>query len=349
MAKRLRAAAGWARTHLFAGPWDALVTLALAALLAAALPPLLRWALWQAQWSGDAAGCRAAGGACWAFIGEKARFILFGLYPPAEQWRAALAVGLFLAMAGYSAARFRLPAAGWALTAAACGGLLAGGVAGLPAVPATQWGGLPLTLLLTVLGLAGAFPLALLLALGRRSRLPVLRALCAGYVELVRGVPLVSVLFMASVMLPLLLPGGVVIDKLVRAQLAIVLFVAAYMAEAVRGGLQAVPEGQDEAASALGLRWWQRQRYVVLPQALRVALPALVGIAIGTFKDTSLVVVIGLFDLMTSARAALADPRWLGFSAEAYLFTGTLYFVLAYALSRYGRALEARLAAGEGE
>ncbi|PWV65880.1 amino acid ABC transporter permease [Plasticicumulans acidivorans] len=319
-------------------PFDVLALL----LLAAAGWALWGWAVREAVWAGDAAACRAAGGACWAFIGEKWRLMLFGLYPPAEQWRAALAVLLSVAFVAACVRWRRAWPLGWLGLLALDYALLAGGFLGLSAVPVAQWGGLPLTLLLTVSGVGGGLPLALLLALGRRSRLPLLRLLAGGYIELIRGVPLVSVLFMAAVMFPLLLPPGWVLGKLLSTQLALALFVAAYLAEAIRGGLQAIAYGQYEAAAALGMRHGTALATVILPQALRIALPALTGIAIGTFKDTSLVVIIGLFDLMTATRAALGDPRWLGFSLEAYLFAALVYGVLSWSLSLAGRQLEKR-------
>src|SRR6185369_15552893 len=208
----------------------------------------------------------------------------------------------------------------WVAGLSAIGVLMWGGLAGLPYVESERWGGLILTLLLATFGLAFAFPLAVLLALGRRSRVPAIQALCVAYIELIRGVPLISLLFMASVMVPLFLPPGLSIDKLLRAQLALVLFAAAYLAEVVRGGLQAIPREQYEAADALGLTYWQRTRAVVLPQALKIALPPLVGTFIGFFKSTSLVVVIGLFDFLSTVKVSLNDPKWTGFGVEAYLF-----------------------------
>lgn len=328
-----------------ATPAAAALTVLLAA--AAVLPIALfgRWALIDAVWSGDATACRIAAGACWAFIGEKWRLIVFGLYPPAEQWRAALAGLLIIGLPAIVRYHRRGTGGLWPgglalmLVSGLAVWLLAGG-GGLEPVPARLWGGLPLTLWLTLSTLTGAFPLALLLALARRSTLAVPRVLATLYIETLRAVPLVSVLFMAAVMLPLLLPAGLDTGKLWRAQLALVLFVAAYLAEALRGGLAVVAAGQYEAAAALGLGRWQTLRTVVLPQGLRAALPALTGIAIGTFKDTSLVLVIGLFDLMTTTRAALGDPRWLGFSIEGYVFAGAIYGVLAWGLSCAGRSLE---------
>jgi general L-amino acid transport system permease protein len=221
-----------------------------------------------------------------------------------------------------------------------------GGVFGLSHVENERWGGLILTLLLSTFGIGLAFPLAILLALGRRSTMPLIRVLSTGYIEIVRGVPLISVLFMASVMLPLFLPGGFAIDKLLRAQLAMILFAAAYLAEVVRGGLQALPRGQEEAAQALGLSYWQRHRFVILPQALRIAIPPMVNTFIGFFKDTSLVVIIGLFDLLTTIKVSLNEPAWTGFGVEAYFFAALVYFIFCYPMSRYSQALERGLARG---
>ncbi len=227
----------------------------------------------------------------------------------------------------------------WILGLTAIGILMWGGL-GLPYVENERWGGLILTLLLTTFGLAFAFPLSILLALGRRSTLPVIRGLCVAYIELIRGVPLISLLFMASVMLPLFLPAGVSVDKLLRAQIALILFAAAYLAEVVRGGLQAVPGHQYESAAALGLGYWEQMSYIILPQALRIAVPPLVNTFIGFFKDTSLVLIIGLFDLLSTIKVSLNDPAWTGFGVEAYIFAALVYFVFCFAMSQYSRRLE---------
>jgi general L-amino acid transport system permease protein len=316
----------------------------LAALIAAAVP-FVQWALVDAVWRPDPAACRAAHGACWGFVVEKYRFILFGTYPYDEQWRPAMATVLLLGLWILSAMKASWKpwlVVAWLAGLCAIGVLMWGGVPGLPAVENERWGGLILTLLLTTFGLAAAFPLSILLALGRRSELPAIRAICVAYVELVRGVPLISLLFMASVMLPLFLPGDVSIDKLLRAQIALVLFAAAYLAEVVRGGLQAIPRGQYDAASALGLSYWQSTLSIVLPQALRIAVPALVNTFIGFFKDTSLVLVIGLFDLLSTIKAGLTEPAWSGFGVEAYLFAALVYFLFCFAISRYSRRFEQR-------
>ena len=314
----------------------------LLAIVAAAIP-FARWALVDAVWRPDAAACRAAHGACWGFVVEKYRFILFGTYPYDQQWRSAIATAVLLGLWILSALRTSWKpwlAAAWLAGLCVIGVLMWGGVFGLPYVEDERWGGLILTLLLTTFGLAAALPLSVLLALGRRSDLPAVRAMCVAYIELVRGVPLISLLFMASVMVPLFLPPDVSIDKLLRAQLALVLFAAAYLAEVVRGGLQAIPRGQYDAADALGLSYWQRTRSVVLPQALRIAVPALVNTFIGFFKDTSLVLVIGLFDLLSTIKLGLTEPAWSGFGVEAYLFAALVYFVFCFSISRYSKRFE---------
>ena len=297
--------------------------------------------------------CRAAlgQGACWAFIADKYRFILFGTFPVEEHWWPALAIviliGLYAASALGYARRAGLVVA-WLAGLAAIGALMWGGLLGLSYVENERWGGLTLTLLLSTVGLACAFPLSILLALARRSGLPILRWFAIAYIELIRGVPLVSVLFMASVMLPLFLPAGVSIDKLLRAQFAMICFAAAYLAEVVRGGLQAIPRQQEEAAQALGLGYWQRTWFVILPQALRIAIPPLVNTFIGFFKDTSLVVVIGLFDFLTTIKVSLSEPAWSGFGVEAYLFAAAGYFLFCFPMSRYSQTLELPTASGHG-
>ena len=224
--------------------------------------------------------------------------------------------------------------------------LMGGGIFGLTPVENTRWGGLPLTLILATFGIACAFPIGVLLALGRRSRMPAIKALCVVYIELIRGVPLISLLFMSSVMLPLFLPVGFSIDKLLRAQIAIIMFASAYIAETVRGGLQAIPKGQYEGADSLGLSYWQAMRKIILPQSLKVVIPPLVGIFISLFKDTSLVVIIGIFDLTLAAKAALSDAAWRGFGIEAYVFISLIYFVFCYSMSKYSQSIERRLQTG---
>jgi len=340
----MNAAARWMRANLFSNWPSALATIAILWLAWKLVPTFVDWAFIEAVWRApDSRACRDAQGACWAFIGEKHRFMLFGTYPFEQHWRPALATAVLVSLWVISSLkRFwnwwlsAIWVAGLALIAV----LMWGGVFGLRYVENERWGGLILTLILASFGMALAFPLSILLALGRRSEMPVLRAACIGYIELIRGVPLISVLFMASVMLPLFLPAGLTIDKLLRAQLALILFAAAYLAEVVRGGLQAIPQHQYEAAEALGLSYWKRTLHVILPQALRVSIPPLVNTFIGLFKDTSLVLIIGLFDLLSTIKVSLQDPAWAGFGIEAYLFASMVYFVFCFAMSRYSQGLE---------
>ena len=334
---------GWLRTNLFSSPFNTILTLAAAYLLAITIPRIIRWAFVDAIWKADSGRACRGGGACWAFIAEKLRFILFGRYPYEEHWRPLFVVVIFIALILASCDHRlwgRRLALIWLAGLAAVGVLMWGGVLGMSYVETALWNGLPLTLILAVVGMVFAFPLAILLALGRRSGLPAIRAICVAYIELVRGVPLITVLFMASVMLPLFLPAGMTIDKLLRAQVAFILFSAAYLAEVVRGGLQAIPKGQIEAADALGLGYWQRTRLIILPQALALVIPPLVNTFIGTFKDTSLVIIIGLFDLLGTANAALTDANWRGFYLEAYVFTAAIYFSFCFFMSRYSQMLE---------
>jgi len=326
----------------FATRADGVLSAIVAVVVLVTLIPLTRWALINAVWTGTADDCRAATGACWIFVGHKLGFIVFGLYPPAERWRAGVAVAVLAGLMVMTALpRFwhRRTLAAWAAGLIVGFWLMRGGL-GLARVPTRLWGGLPITLMLTTLGLALGFPLAVLLALGRRSRLPVPRALATTFVEVVRGVPLIAVLYVAALVVPLAMPRGIEIDKLFLAQCAVALFASAYLAEAVRSGLQIVPRRQYDAARALGLGPWQVHRLVILPQALRVVVPSFVSIAVGFFQDTSLVVIIALFDLLNTARFAAQDPAWLGFHAEAYVFVGLIYFAGSTITSQYGLWVE---------
>ena len=216
-------------------------------------------------------------------------------------------------------------------------------IAPLSYVETGLWGGLPVTMILATYGLLFAFPYGILLALGRRSNLPLIKGLCVGFIELIRGVPLISLLIMASVMLPLFLPTGVTFDKFLRAQVAVILFAGAYIAEIIRGGLQSLPKGQFEAADAMGLNYVQKTTLIVLPQALRVVIPPLINTFISFFKDTSLVLIIGIFDFLNTANQALVDPNWAGFPAEVYIFAAFIYFCFCFSMSRYSKYLEVEL------
>src|SRR6266700_5453765 len=353
---RYRGAAGnpvirWLRANLFSSIPSTVISLLLILLLAKACVSFVQWGFWNAIWSvpgNDTNACRAIRGlgACWAVIPEKVRFILFGTYPFNQQWRPALATLVFIALFFLSSRRSfwrKELVLVWAAALVVIGLLMWGGMPGLSFVSQDRWGGLPVTLILATFGLAFGFPLGILVALGRRSKLPAIRSLSVLYVELIRGVPLVSLLFMASVMFPLFMPAGFNIDKLLRAQIAIILFAGAYLAEVIRGGLQAVPRGQYEAADALGLSYWRKNRLIILPQAIRHVIPPLVNTFIAFFKDTSLVLIIGIFDLLTAGKTAVVEPGWQGFSLEVYIVVGIIYFVFCFAMSRYSQRLEVEL------
>ncbi len=336
------------RVLFFSSPASALATVVLVPLCAVLAWHVYTWAIRDAVFrtAGAPETCRAAAGACWAVVAEKLRLILFGTYPYAQQWRAALAVAVLVAAYVASAVpRWQgwtlVPL--WAVALAAFALLMFGGVAGLPSVPDDQWGGLPVTLILATLGLVAGFALAIPMALVRHAPGGGLgKALVVAYIELVRSIPLLAVLFLASVMIPLFLPQGMDVSKLLRVTVAFALFTSAYLAEVVRGGLRAVPNGQRDAAAALGLTPFVSATRIVLPQALTAVLPALVNVFIAFFKATSIVVVVGIFDLMTAAKRAAADAQWEGFGTEIYLFVAAVYFTFCYAMSRYSARLQAR-------
>ena len=340
---------GWIRTNLFKGWLNSILTLITIYFLWKIVPPLIRWAFIDSLWISSGAECQQIDGACWSIIPANIRFITFGFFPYEQQWRPFAAMGLLVALLFYSRNRNHWKkhlVYAWILGLFLMGLLMKGGLFGLTPVESTQWGGLPLTLLLSVFGLTAAYPLGVVLALGRRSKMPVVKSLCVMYIELIRGVPLISLLFMSSVVFPLFLPEGVNINALVRAQVAIGLCTAAYFAEVVRGGLQAIPRGQYEAAESLGLNYYLTMRLIVLPQALKIVIPPSVSILISAFKDTSLVVIIALFDFLKTTKTVLNDPQWMGFSAEAYIFAALIYFLCCFFMSNYSRRLERELETG---
>ncbi len=405
---------GWLRANLFSSWANTLLTFVAAYILYIAVPPVIQWALIDADWAGDSREDCSRVGACWVFIKVWFKQLMYGRYPSEELWRintgyvllgAGLVfllipgfrwkhwVGLFLifvypiiAFMLFTGGTFVFDLANWLpllLIALAAIPLFRSGLmqhgfmegyrrlfpplvvvlllfvvlapvdwdvgwqAPWPEVETPLWGGLFLTLVIGAVGIVGSLPLGIVLALGRRSEMPVVRAVSVAFIELWRGVPLITVLFMASVMFPLFLPEGMNFDKLIRALAGVMFFASAYMAEVVRGGLQAIPKGQYEAAQALGLSYWKMMGLIVMPQALKMVIPGIVNTFIGLFKDTTLVLIIGLFDFLGMTQAAGTNPDWLGFAVEGYVFTAFGFWVFCFGMSRYSQRLEQKLSAGE--
>jgi general L-amino acid transport system permease protein len=342
---------GWMRQNLFATPLDIALTVLALYLVYLLVPPVIQWAFIDADWVGDTRDACSREGACWVYIRVWFKQLMYGRYPDEELWRINSAyillvvaaiplfipgfrwkhwIGLFL-LVGYPIIAFIL---------------FVGDSFGLPMVETPLWGGLFLTLVIAVSGIVASLPIGIVLALGRRSNMPIVRSVCIAFIELWRGVPLITVLFMSSVMFPLFMPEGVNFDKLVRALVGVMLFSAAYMAEVVRGGLQAIPKGQYEAAEALGLSFWKMMGLIVLPQALKLVIPGIVNTFIGLFKDTTLVLVIGLFDFLGMVQLAGTNPDWLGFAVEGYVFVAAGFWVFCFGMSRYSQHLEKKLHTG---
>ncbi len=344
-------AIAWLRRSLFSSPLNTLLTIATVYLLYLVIPPLLGWVVFDATLTGTTKADCTGEGACWVFIKQNIWQFIYGFYPEAERWRMNLTFVLLVVGAAPIFSE-RMPGKRWAvlfvlvLFPPIAFVLLVGGILGLPLVETALWGGLSLTLIISVIGIVSSLPLGIVLALGRRSRLPVVRLLSTLFIEVWRGVPLISVLFMASVMLPLFLPEGVNFDKLLRALIGVSLFSAAYLAEVVRGGLQAIPRGQYEAAEALGLSYAKTMGLIVLPQALKLVIPGIVNSFIGLFKDTTLVQIVGFFDLLGRVHAATTNSEWLGLTTEAYAFAGACFWMFCFGMSRYSAGLERRLNSG---
>ncbi|MBI1905217.1 MAG: amino acid ABC transporter permease [Rhodocyclales bacterium] len=344
-------AVGWLRTNLFSNWFNSLLTVFAIYLIWLLIPPIIQWAFLDADWTGASRADCTSGGACWVFIKVRFSQFMYGFYPEELRWRVDLTVILAIVGAAplfFKAMPQRLRYALFYMVAypLVAFWLLNGGFFGLDEVRTSQWGGLMLTLVIAVTGIAGAMPLGILLALGRRSDMPAIRVICVTFIEFWRGVPLITVLFMSSVMLPLFMPEQVSIDKLLRALIAVMLFEAAYIAEVVRGGLQAIPKGQYEAAAAMGLGYWRAMGLVILPQALKLVIPGIVNTFIALFKDTSLVLIIGLFDLFNSIHQATVDPAWLGFATEGYVFAAVMFWIFCFGMSRYSMRLERKLHTG---
>ncbi|MDG3088077.1 amino acid ABC transporter permease [Vibrio hannami] len=342
---------GWLRKNLFNSPVNTVLTFVLGYFALSLIWAIADWALLKADWVGTTRDACSRDGACWVFISVRWEQFMYGFYPEAELWRPRLfyaTLAIFIAALMYE----KTPKRTWIwlffvnIYPFIIAALLYGGVFGLEVVETHKWGGLLVTLIIALVGIVVSLPIGIALALGRRSEMPIIRSMCTVYIEVWRGVPLITVLFMASVMLPLFLSEGSETDKLLRALIGVVMFSAAYMAEVIRGGLQAISKGQYEAADALGLSYWQKTRLIILPQALKITIPSIVNTFIGLFKDTSLVLIIGMFDVLGIGQAANTDPEWLGFAIESYVFVALVFWVFCFGMSRYSIYLENKLHTG---
>ena len=341
----------WLKKNLFNTPLNTLLTCVLGYLVITNLGSLINWAFINADWIGQTRDDCSRDGACWVFINVRFNQFMFGFYPEDQLWRPQLFYTLlagFISALVYEKTPHRreiglvfILAFPWFSAY-----LLYGGIFGLEVVDTHKWGGLLITLIIALVGIIVSLPIGIMLALGRRSDMSIVRSLSTVYIELWRGVPLITVLFMASVMLPLFFADGGETDKLIRALIGVVLFSAAYMAEVIRGGLQAIPAGQYEAADALGLSYWKKMNLIILPQALKITIPSIVNTFIGLFKDTSLVLIIGMFDVLGIGQAANTDPNWLGFSTESYIFVALIFWSFCFSMSRYSIYLEKKLDTG---
>jgi general L-amino acid transport system permease protein len=358
-----RSSAAWIRANLLATPKDVVFTLLAIALLAYALPGIINWLFIQASWVGsDRSVCATVvqgglqpngwSGACWAFVEDRFAQFIFGRYPLDQRWRVLLTLAMFVALL----APMLIPKAPkkglnalllFVVFPVVAFFLLSGGF-GLSHVETPLWGGLMVTLILSFVGIAVSLPLGILLALGRRSKMPVIKTICVVFIEVIRGVPLITVLFMANVMLPLFLPTGWTIDNFLRALVGVALFASAYMAEVIRGGLQAIPKGQTEGAESLGLSYWQTIRGIILPQAIKLVIPGIVNTFIGLFKDTSLVSIIGMFDLLGIVQLNFRDPSWISpvVPLTGLIFAGFMFWIFCFGMSRYSAFMERHLDTG---
>ena len=365
--RRLVGPVAWVRDNLFSSPLNIALTIVCAYLLYKIVPPLLDWTIFSAYWHAGTSNndCKTAvpgegvesgtttmvaTGACWTMIRARFGILMYGYYPFSERWRVDLALALqFAAMVGLLTEGVPYKKY-WAIFLfiiyPVVAFVLFHGGFGLPVVETHYWGGLMLTLIVATSGIVAALPIGVALALGRRSKLPIIRVLSISFIEFVRGVPLITILFMSSVVFPLFLPEGMNFDKLLRAMVGIALFSAAYLAEVVRGGLQAIPKGQYEGAMSLGLSYWKMNALIILPQAIQKVIPGIVNSFIGLFMDTTLVLIIGLQELLGQAQASAHDPNWLGTENTALAFISIVYFVFCFAMSRYSQFLERKLARG---
>lgn len=338
----------WLKENLFSSKLNSIISVVLIIIITKTALGVLDWAFLSADFTGSTREACQSTGACWVFIKERIGQIIYGYYPESLSWRVYLsflmiAVSITGVLTDWLGNRkvwlficcILMPITVWFF--------LKGGFLGLSPVETSKWGGLLVTIIVSFVGICFSLPLGVLLALGRRSELPVIKIGSVIFIEFWRGVPLITVLFMSSVMIPIFLPESMQFDKLLRALLGVFLFSAAYMAEVVRGGLQAIPKGQYEAADSLGLNYFNKMRLIIVPQALKLVIPGIVNNFIGLFKDTSLVAIIGMFDLLGIVQAANSDPDWLGFATEGYVAAGLIFWVFCYSMSRYSQKLEKTL------
>ncbi len=341
----------WIRDNLLSSPANIIMTILSVWFLYIVIPPTLNWFFLDAAFTGeDRNACRAvADGACWAFIGERFKLFTYGFYPEEHRWRVNLSfILLIVALIPvlFDKAPFRSLGLKFSIAFPFIAGWLLVGGLGLEPVPTSQFGGFMLTLVIGITGIAFSLPIGILLALGRQSNLPIIKVFCVSFIEFIRGVPLITLLFVASTMLSYFLPPGTNFDLLLRVLIMVVLFSSGYMAEVIRGGLQAIPKGQIEAADSMGLKYWQSMRLIVLPQALKISIPGIVNTFIGLYKDTTLVIIIGLLDPLGIGRASLSDTKWTGLSTEVYIFVAIFFFVSCFGMSRYSLYLENKLETG---
>ncbi|SMF29136.1 amino acid ABC transporter permease [Desulfovibrio gilichinskyi] len=338
---------GWIRKNLFFPWYNGILTVVSCWVIWSAVRPLWEWGVVNASVTLDPVLAKQHSGAAWGFIRDMWPVFMTGVYPDVERWRPLVALVLFVMMVGISLVHSfrgsRWIRVLWLASPIVIFMLIYGGVLGLPVVGTHYWGGLMLTIMLSVVSMLAAFPISVLLALGRTSNMPIAKPFCVAYIELIRGVPLITILFMASVVLPLFLPPDINLDKVLRAMVGITMFFSAYLAENIRGGLQGVGKGQYEAADALGMSYWKKTIVVILPQALRIVIPPMVNNFIGILKDTSLVGIVGLVDLLQIAFATTSNPKWFGRLEEAYVFIAFWYWILCYGLSCYSRHLEKKI------
>ena len=346
---------GWSRKNLFSSPLNTILTLLTLLLLWKSLPPLFEWAVVNSISSADSREqcwnqmSSPGAGACWAFIKDRVELFTYGFYPHELRWRVNISF-LLLALALVPVLYEKLPHRKYGLLYSAtfpfiAGWLLVGGF-GLESVDTDQFGGIMLTLIIGVTGISFSLPIGVALALGRQSNMPVLRILCVLFIEFIRGVPLITLLFVASTMLNYFLPPGTVYALLVRVLIMVTLFASAYMAEVIRGGLQGISKGQHEAGDSLGLTYWQAHRLIILPQAMKISIPGIVSTFIGLYKDTTLVLIIGMMDILGLGNASLADAKWAGLANEVYIFVALYFFISCFSMSRYSLYLEKKLHTG---